>query len=145
MAFHPYYWDHPIKNSSHIYNYQEWVKNSRFIAAKQVKKDTREQPKAQQEMQLDPQVRVIAPPGGVTIFSAAQMHSSIPNITDVTRISIDFRTVHFADVTGKRGAPNIDSACTGTTMGDYLRGTDLAHIPDDVIALYMDGTQVLGT
>jgi len=145
MAFHPHYWDHPVKNSSNIYNYQEWVKNSRFIASQQVKKDTREQPKPQEEMQLDPQVRIIAPPGGVTIFSAAQMHSSIPNITNTTRISIDFRTVHVDDVKGRYGATNIDSACTGTTMGDYLRASDLAHIPDDLINLYMDGTPIKGT
>lgn len=137
MAFHPYYWDHPVKNSSEIYNYQEWVKNSRFVAAKQIGKDTREQPKPQEEMQLDPQVRVVSPPGGVTIFAAAQMHSSIPNITKLTRISIDFRTVHIDDVKHHRGAPNIDSKCTGTTMGDYLRVSDLAHVPDDLIQMYM--------
>jgi len=137
MAFHPYYWDHPVKNSSDRYNYQEWVKNSRFIAAQQVKTDTREQPKAQEEMQLDPQLRVIAPPGGVTIFSAAQMHSSIPNTSKLTRISIDFRTVHLDDVRDRCGAPNIDSNCTGTTLGDYLRGTDFAHIPDELIQMYI--------
>jgi hypothetical protein len=137
MAFHPLYWDHPVKNSSTGYNYQEWVKNSRFIASQQVKSDTREQPKAQEEMQLDPQVRVVAPPGSVTIFSAAQMHSSIPNSTRLTRISIDFRTVNIDDVRERRGAPNIDSHCTGTTMGDYLRGSDLSHIPDDLISMYM--------
>lgn len=137
MAFHPYYWDHPVKNSSDRYNYQDWVKNSRFIAAQQTKTDTREQPKAQEEMQLDPQTRIIAPPGGVTIFSAAQMHSSIPNTSQVTRISIDFRTVHMDDVKNRCGAPNIDSHCTGTTMGDYLRATDFSHVPDDLIQMYM--------
>jgi len=137
MAFHPYYWDHSVKNSSDKYNYQEWVKTSRFVAAQQVKTDTREQPKAQEEMRLDPQVRIVAPPGGPTIFSAAQMHSSIPNITKLTRISIDFRTVHIDDVKNCHGAANIDSHCTGTTMGDYLRGSDLSHIPDELIKLYM--------
>ena len=137
MAFHPYYWDNPVKNSSAGYNYQNWVKNSRFIASQQVKTDTREQPKPQEEMQLDPQVRVIAPPGSITLFSAAQMHSSIPNSTHLTRISIDFRTVHIDDVRERRGAPNIDSHCTGTTMGDYLRASDLGRIPDDLIAMYL--------
>ena len=46
--------------------------------------------------------------------------------------------MHLGDVEGRVGAPNIDSECTGTTMGDYLRGTDLAHLPDEVIAMYMD-------
>ena len=48
----------------------------------------------------------------------------------VTRYSIDFRTVHLDDVLGRMGAGNVDSFCTGTTMGDYLRGTDFAHLPE---------------
>jgi hypothetical protein len=87
-------------------------------------------------MELDPQIRVIAPPGGVLLFSAAQMHSSVPNNSGKTRFSIDFRTVNVDDVAAHRGAPNVDSACTGTTMGDYLRGTDLAHVPEELTAMY---------
>ena len=34
------------------------------------------------------------------------------------------------------GAP-VDGACTGTTMRDYLRATDLAHIPEDIVAMYL--------
>ena len=41
-------------------------------------------------------------------------------------------------------APNIDAACTGTVMRDYLRCSDLAQIPQDVIELYDDGTEANG-
>lgn len=34
----------------------------------------------------------------------------------------------------------MDEACTGTTMRDYLRGSNLSHIPDDIVALYDDET-----
>ena len=137
MALHPHYWDHPVKNDSHVYNYQEWVKHSRFTASQHVGKDTRVQPTPQEEVALDPQVRVLAPPGGMMIFSGAQLHSSVPNTTRRMRVSIDFRTVHLDDVRERRGAPNVDSRCTGTTMGDYLRATDLAHVPDELIAMYL--------
>jgi hypothetical protein len=143
VAFHPHYWNHPVKNGSSDYNYQEWVKTSRFIAAQQVKTDNRKQPTPEEPIELDPQIRPITPVGGATIFSAAHLHSSVPNTTNVTRFSIDFRTVHLGDVIDQRGAPNIDSACTGTTMGDYLRASDFSHIPEEVIARYMDGTPVL--
>jgi hypothetical protein len=76
--------------------------------------------------------------GGITLFSAAQMHSTVPNTSGRTRFSIDFRTVHLDDAATRRGAPNLDSACTGTTMGDYLRGGDLEHLPDNVIQMYME-------
>ena len=64
------------------------------------------------------------------------MHSTVPNTSGFTRFSIDFRTVHLDDVKTESGAPNIDSECTGTTLRDYLRGTDLSRLPDDVVAPY---------
>jgi hypothetical protein len=136
MAFHPRYWSQAVRNGSAEYNYVEWNRTSRQNAAQFVKEDTRKQPKPEEPMELDPQIRVIAPPGGILMFSGAQMHSSVPNNSGRTRFSIDFRTVNIDDVAARRGAPNVDSACTGTTMGDYLRGTDLAHVPEKYYALY---------
>jgi hypothetical protein len=136
MAFHPRYWSQPVRNGSQDYNYTEWVNTSRKIAAQQVKSDTRKQPHPEEEIDLNPQTRVITKVGGVLIFAAAHLHSSVPNTTNRTRFSIDFRTVHLDDVAAQRGAPNLDSHCTGTTMRDYLRGTDLAHVPDELIHLY---------
>ncbi|MFN8442886.1 MAG: phytanoyl-CoA dioxygenase family protein [Caldilineaceae bacterium] len=137
LAFHPHYWNRAIKNGSGSYNYQEWVKHSRFIASQQIKTDTRKQPQPEEEIELDPQIRVITKPGGILLFSAAHLHSSVPNTTEATRFSIDFRTVHQDDVREREGAPNLDSHCTGTTMGDYLRGRDLAHVPDELIEMYL--------
>src|SRR6201999_4273907 len=49
MAFHPHYWDKPIKNGSKTFNYYEWNSTSRKDAAKHIKSDTRVQPKAEEE------------------------------------------------------------------------------------------------
>jgi hypothetical protein len=136
LAFHARYWSEQVPNSSREYNYDAWVNTSRVSAAQHVKKDTRKQPMPEIEIDLNPQTRIITTVGGVIIFSAAQLHSSVPNTSNRTRISIDFRTVHLEDLAARRGAPNLDSECTGTTMRDYLRGTDLAHVPDEIIALY---------
>lgn len=139
MRFYPRYFKEPVKNNSEIYNYYEWNTKNRASAAQHVKKDTREQPKPQQE--LDPTtVRFLPPPGGIIVFSGAQLHETVPNLTDETRYSIDFRTVHRDDAERHRGAPNVDARCTGTTMRDYLRASDLTHLPDEVIALYDDDT-----
>lgn len=136
MAFHPRYWSQPVKNGSSSYNYYEWNKENRKNAAQHIKKDTRKQPHAKEPIEIEPQLRIVSQPGGVMIFSGAQMHSTVPNNSGSTRFSIDFRTVHLDDVVVKRGAPNVDSACTGTTMRDYLRGNDCAGIPEDIVALY---------
>lgn len=144
MAFHPRYWTEPVKNSSNEYNYYEWNATSRKDASKHVKSDTRKQPKPLEEIDLDPQVRVVTPPGGVTIFSGAQLHSSVPNTTDKTRFSIDFRTVNLADLEAGRSAPNIDSACTGTSLRDFLRASDFQPLPEEIVQRYDDESNERG-
>ena len=63
----------------------------------------------------------------------------MPNESGRTRFSIDFRTVNQDDAIKETGAINVDSACTGTTMGDYLRCTDLRHFPPELIERYDAG------
>lgn len=141
MAFHPQYWNRPVKNSSKGYNYYLWNQQNRGAHVAQfLKEDPRPLPKPTEQLELDPQIRLIVPAGGIILFSGAQMHSSVPNTSGKTRFSIDFRVVHEDDVKAKQGAPIVDEECTGTTMRDYLRGTDLSHLPDNVVALYDDGT-----
>lgn len=142
MAFHPRYWNKPVKNSSQTYNYQEWNAHNRFNAAQHIKTDTRVQPKPEEPLELTPQIRVITNVGGIIIFSGANMHSTVPNNTGKTRFSIDFRTVNFDDLVNRKGAPNIDSACTGTPMKDYLRGTDLQQLSDEIFEMYVHGTPI---
>jgi hypothetical protein len=145
MAFHPRYWSEPLKNSSAGYNYYTWNKLYRGEnVAKLTKEDPRPLPRATEPVQLDPQIRLICPVGGVILFSAAQLHSSVPNTSGVTRFSIDYRAVHLDDVVARRGAPNIDSACEGTVMRDFLRGSDLSRLPEEIVALYDDGTAADG-
>jgi len=145
MALHPRYWSQAVPNSSRNYDYGEWKRTSRLTAAAQIGKDTRVQPRAEVPLELEPQLRVVAPVGSVLIFSGAHMHSTVPNRTGRTRFSIDFRTINIDDARAFRGAPNLDSACTGTTMGDFLQGVDLSQVPADLISAYEErGAQLRG-
>jgi hypothetical protein len=136
LAFHPRYWREAIRNGSQDYNYYRWNRESRRQAAQHVKTDTRKQPRAEEPIALEPQLRLIAPVGGPIMFSAAQLHSTVPNTSGRTRISIDFRTVNRHDVVTKRGAPNIDSACSGTALRDFLRASDLSRLSEDEVLAY---------
>lgn len=137
MAFYPKYFDEAVANDSEIYNYYEWNASNRATAALHVETDTRRQPKPQQP--LDAQtICFLPPPGGIILFSGAQLHETVPNTTDVARYSIDFRTVHYDDVATRSGARNHDSRSTGTTMRDYLRASDLERLPEHLIRLYDD-------
>jgi hypothetical protein len=136
MAFHPQYFDRPVRNSSSDYDYDQWNRSGRQEAAKQVRKETRKQPRPEEPLDLEPDARILTPPGGAIVFSGAQLHSTVPNTTSRTRFSIDFRTVNLDDLAEGIGAPNVDSECTGTTLRDFLRAGDLEPLPEDVIAMY---------
>lgn len=136
MAFHPPYFDAGVRNSSRDYNYAEWVTHGRTAAAQQVDTETRKQPEAEEQINREPDIRVITPPGGVLLFSGAQLHTTVPNTSGRTRFSIDFRAVNRRDVEQRAGARNVDSECTGTTLGDFLRATDLEPLPADLIRSY---------
>ena len=138
MAFHPRYWAQGVVNDSASYDYEEWNKQHRFNAVQFIKSDPRPLPRATEPLELDPQLRLICPAGGVILFSGAQMHSSVQNSSGRTRFSIDFRAVHLNDAAECRGAVNMDAACTGTTMSDYLRGTDLEHVPQEIVAKHRE-------
>ncbi len=136
LALHPKYWTHPLRNGSNRYNYYQWNKESRKNAATYVHEDTRDQPRPEEPVELDPQFRIVTKPGGILLFSGSYLHSTVPNTAGMARFSIDFRTVHLDDVIGKIGAPNIDSACTGTTLRDFLCGADLSQIPEELVRPY---------
>jgi ectoine hydroxylase-related dioxygenase (phytanoyl-CoA dioxygenase family) len=94
------------------------------------------QPRAEEPLELEPQVRLVCPPGGILLFSAAQLHSTVQNTSGFTRYSLDFRTVNIGDVVARRGAPNIDSRPTGTSLRDFRRADDLAPIQEDLVHAY---------
>ncbi len=137
MAFHPGYWNRAVPNDSANYDYYAWnAKHRGAHVVANLKSDDRPLPRATDAVEINPQLRLLPQVGGLLLFSGAQMHSSVPNNSGRTRYSIDFRVVHLGDVAEKRGASWCDERCTGTTMRDYLRCTDLMHIPDELVALY---------
>jgi hypothetical protein len=138
MAFHPAYWSKPIKNGSNEFNYYEWNSSGRKDAAKHIKSDTRKQPKPEEPVELEPQIRFIVPAGGIVLFSAAHLHSTVPNTAGRARYSIDFRTVHLDEVESMGGAPNVDSAPVGTSLRDFMRCSDFERMPEEVVAPYDD-------
>lgn len=145
MAFHPRYWSRGVRNGSEAFNYYEWNAVGRRDAAKMVHGDTRKQPKAEEELiELEPSIRLVVPVGGAILFSAAQMHSTVPNTTGSTRYSMDFRTSNLLDLRERRAAPNLDSRPHGTSLRDFLRARDLAPMPAEVVSMYDDASPADG-
>jgi hypothetical protein len=139
MVFYPKYFENGIKNNSEVYNYYNWNK-TRATAHLDLKGSAaRVAPEAKAPVDDAPDARYIVQPGGLIMFSGAQLHASLPNRSGRTRFSIDFRAVHLDDVTEHKGAPNVDSACTGTALRDFLRCTDYARLPEDLVQSYDSG------
>jgi hypothetical protein len=136
MAFHPRYWSTGVRNDSNRFNYYEWNANQRKNAAQHVKSDTRWQPHALEPIELEPEIRLIPRPGAAIAFSGAQLHSTVPNTSGITRYSFDFRTVNIEDLRNGSGAPNVDSAPTGTSLRDFVRVADRAPLPEDLLLRY---------
>jgi ectoine hydroxylase-related dioxygenase (phytanoyl-CoA dioxygenase family) len=144
LAFHPRYFDRPVRNDSENFNYYRWNSEGRKNAANHIKTDTRPQPKALDPVEVEPQLRVVVQAGGIVLFSPAHLHSTVPNTTGATRYSIDFRTVDSDDVAAKRGAANVDSAPTGTSLRDFMKGTDFSRFPPEVVRPATSGLRPRG-
>lgn len=71
LAFHPKYWKDPVRNGSSEFNHYRWNKYARKVAADNFEEYTQNQPHPEESIEMEPQVRVICPVGGVILFSGA--------------------------------------------------------------------------
>jgi hypothetical protein len=143
MAVFSKYWHTAVANDSSKFNYYDWNRE-RKTATKLTGKDNRFQPHPQEPIEMEPHLRIVCQPGGLIVFSGAQLHATIPNTSRRTRFSIDFRTVHIGDLEAGRAAQNVDSSPQGTSLRDFMRGTDRAHLPSTVVARYEDAAATRG-
>ncbi|MBL8202364.1 MAG: phytanoyl-CoA dioxygenase family protein [Chromatiales bacterium] len=138
MSFWPGYIDKPVANNSGTYNYYQWNKTRANTAAMIGDANTRIAPGATEPLPKE-DLRFVTGCGGFTIFAAAQLHASLANTSGKTRFSIDFRVVNVDDLVAGLGAPNVDVKCTGTALRDFMRATDQARLPEDLIRRYDSG------
>jgi hypothetical protein len=134
MSMFTDYFDKPVKNGSNAYDYDEWVAEHRPAAAGKTAKDDRPHPLPLEEFDSRGEIRIAGSAGDVMMFSSNHLHASAPNTSGVTRFSYDLRTINIDDVRAGRGPRNVDSGATGTTLGDFLRVSDLAPLDADEFA-----------
>jgi hypothetical protein len=116
----------PIQNASVGWDYDDWVKNSRFAAASNIGVETRRHPVPLQDLHDAADVRIVQNAGDLMLFSTCQLHATAPNNSGLVRFSYDLRTVNIEDLRCERGPKNIDAGATGSTLRDFLRVSDLA-------------------
>jgi hypothetical protein len=137
MEFYPRRFGQAVDNNSRDYSYYQansWRGQIKDFSGGQ---DRRVHPAPVGGLPADePRLCLVPPVGGIMLFSGDQLHATIPNTSGLTRYSVDFRTVHDADVYAAQGAPGVDVACTGTSLRDFLRLTDRAPFEESVVARF---------
>ncbi len=120
-----------VPNTSGDFDYYE--NNARRLnTAKSVGKEGQARPGA---VGHTPGVDVIPlpAPGQVLLFSGAQLHTSIPNSSGLSRYSVDFRTVDTRDLLADRGARLVDVHCTGTAIRDFINLADETSLDEQTV------------
>ncbi len=129
----------PIKNGSSEYNYHKWNLESRHNAAQHVKTDTRVQPRPKNRSNWIRRFAWSAEVGGAISSRRRNLHSTVPNTSDVTRYSIDFRTVHLDDVMGRIGARQRRLRLHRHDDGRLPARNRFLAPPEEAMAMYLDG------
>ena len=126
MSMYVDFFNRPIQNASVGWNYDDWVKNSRFAAASNIGVETRPHPVPLEDLHDAGELRIVQNAGDLMLFSTCQLHATAPNGSGLIRLSYDLRTLNIEDVRCERGPKNIDAGATGSTLRDFLRVSDLA-------------------
>ncbi|MGH3639580.1 MAG: hypothetical protein ACRDUX_11190 [Mycobacterium sp.] len=132
VALHPEYFNRAVANDSAVYDHSQW---------NDVHAGTRPVPGPTEPVDLLSSTVFVAPVGGMLQYSGHHLHSDVPNDSGRTRFSVDFRTVDVDDIRKGLGARNVDGRCRGSSIRDFTSAGDLSPIPDDVIAMFNDGTE----
>jgi hypothetical protein len=131
LAFHPAYWDRPVANNSAEFDYARWA-NPRLYVDGALDVDLSE-PRPLEAIDLDPEIRIGAPTGGLCMFSAAQLYSVVPNDSLRTRFAVHFHTVSEVDILRGSGAQNLDARPQGSVLSSFLRCDDFSPVPDRLL------------
>ena len=129
MQMFPDLWDRPLKNSSDRFDVQAVVEAQQKSGRRQKTPDDHIPHLAEDGLQNTPQP-VLIEPGDIIAFSGAHAHGSVPNTTDVARLSLETRTVSINDLRAGRGAPNLDGHAKWMAPGWFKRISDGVALND---------------
>jgi hypothetical protein len=120
MAVYPAYFSRPVANTSKDFDLTHWAKVERPRAAANIENEDRVHPVPTEDFDQTAELRIAGNAGDMMVFSGTHLHATVPNRTDITRFSVDFRLFHVDDVSGRGPLPlppNIDSAASSDDFG----------------------------
>lgn len=132
FAFYPDCYGRPIKNSSALFDYGDWL----ALGGWQVPNERKVYPTVEEEVR-SPRFKVPCREAEGLLFSGSQLHGTTGHDAGRTRFSLEVRTVHIDDVLPLFARRNLDNRSRGTTLGDYFRGSDFAPFPEELRREYL--------
>lgn len=128
FAFLPALFDQPIPNDSADFDLAEVMARGR--ATGPAGDRGKMAPAPLPGLDLGAGQPVVIDPGEVIAFSAQHAHVGVSNQSDVTRISLETRTLRLSDVKAGRGARNVDGKAKWVAHGMFRRLSDGQALTD---------------
>lgn len=126
FAFFPALFDREIANNSAEFDISDVMRRNR--EAPETVQRGEMVPRPLESFDARDGVPVLIAPGEVIAFSAQHAHVGVQNRTDLTRISLETRTLRIPDMIAHRGAPNVDGRARWMTPGMFRRISDGAAL-----------------
>ena len=126
LAFFPDYFRKPLPNTTATWSFAEY-NAARQAAPPGHAPDYPAAPTPLAPPESAP-VPVVVAPGDLLCFSAAHLHASVPNASDLVRFSVEIRSVNPDDVSAGRGAPNADCETPKIILGLFRSPGDNAPL-----------------
>ena len=124
FRFYPQYFDEPVANDSHLFNYDNWKEDVGFGKSQSNHAESKKAlyPQALDEDALQDPAVFSLKEGEAIVFAAAHLHGTSPHCCPGTRFSLDMRAVESEDLQpGGLQAPNRDNKSQGSSLQDYLK------------------------
>lgn len=120
LALYPGYFERSVANDSAGWDFRLMVKaqKSNRIAEYPHLPTVHEAPPVSEALAIS------LFPGDLLCFSGAHLHATVPNTTELTRLSFETRTVNGNDAMAGIGAPNVDGGATYTAYQLFTHLTD---------------------
>ena len=122
FAFFPALFGCPLANNSATFDMQEAQRRGREAPPDLKASDLL--PQLLEEVDPAQAEPVTIAPGTLIAFSAQHAHAGVINHTELTRISLDTRTLLIEDYVQRRGALNVDGRARWSAPGMFRRVSD---------------------
>jgi hypothetical protein len=128
FAFYPDLFDRPLANSSATFDLAEVIRRQR--EAPETFGPGESVPRLLEAIDPAEAQPVVIEPGEIIAFSSQHAHAGVENHTDLTRISLDTRTLQITDQQEGRGARNVDGRAKWVAFGMFRRMSDGKQLPE---------------